>query len=1291
MRLKFRLLALMLVFVLLMPMIVACSDPAVENTPAADKTPVAGELAELPEETAKVDPKDVLIETLRNAEIDANKATITAKFKGDITVSFLDPDTTYSTSDIVDYVDDEGYITIPTNMIESMLMGDSVIAKDFVAIYKQMLVDTFTQGDFADLESMLEGLVESFDIESFVAKYTAPEYVSAYAAIAAIGSVLIANEYIVHMEAGEIETFEYCATDIAEAVENLFELAISNLEGESDLAEILYTLYDEDLLGYLYRGSECGINNDWSDTFSYLDSILGQLAYGMYDYADVAAGVDSYALEVYYPAFADVSYDILNLLTGKYTYANYVFVDMEYVVDALNEYLGSEDGPFANFDLANVMVAYGCAALAIIYSNEMIYDYAINYTEYEVAYFNLGTETWWMNTEDGAVQIATDDVYIIGDVYDEYKYAVNDGGYISGGYSYYSASVYAGADYVYKAYRVSIGAEHVALEDTAAAAFNEMFGLFVSGIGGEMDETDSVMAVAAITAYVISYVGVGNEAEGVIPQSFGEKMILSLLNGTVIEGAEEAIANVAALIGIKDEDDTDDNDPVQDFIDEWINVVEMVEGDFNAEQTVLALVFEALADLYEEIDEYYAANAFSENLALFIAAKYLGYDFIYEGEDLTDGIPAIVAAVMLEEFARRDGNYVERGEIIVFLNEYYEGDMEQIVNYEDILAMALLIKTGSIGALVSFEYPFDAIEYACMNMAFQRYAYNKFCAPYVDDADYDMYYEQYEQAYRTLSMLATEIYIKDAEIPAATAVSAALWVFVSDNITPENSEFFQILAEIANEAIVNDGFDPNEYPIENVIGAYIVPALFVDLGDGTRLIDVICAEFVAAPDGAVAMGDIIEAVYLDSLNGFEAVNGFDAEFYATLLTNVSIALDANGYPTDAIDNILAALALVDGDLDLEVFLNVALPELCGDEAYAALTDVIIALSADIVDVETAVEAIDDAIDALAEIDDIIAVGYLRAVKGLLLASEEINGAASELDPELTEDEINAIMQQALIDALASQAPTSEGIANYVALMYFVNTYGINLIPYAPSVLYMTEDEFCVMFDSDEFADVIAVRAWALKYVELCKAEADIDAIELAVEYLLAAGYYDEEEIPAESDPDFYEKLAVIYTANEIFCFDGYADVVVDIVFNPENIYLHGDALLELAESIIPETQALFVVKSAFYLLSTVAYLGVEDASTVDWDAALAYIPEYYAMFTGEELEIANNEALADMLRATFAEKVNTAITTTVVPYQTPTETLYVVTIVGDLDHSAINGSFEIVIEIRIANEDIVLS
>lgn len=113
MKFKTRLISLLLVLVMLLPMVVACGDPSVENTPKQDKEPVAGELEALPESIEKTDAKELLLEFLKGAELDANMATVTVKFKGDINVSFLDPSVSYSTSDLVDYVDDEGYITFP--------------------------------------------------------------------------------------------------------------------------------------------------------------------------------------------------------------------------------------------------------------------------------------------------------------------------------------------------------------------------------------------------------------------------------------------------------------------------------------------------------------------------------------------------------------------------------------------------------------------------------------------------------------------------------------------------------------------------------------------------------------------------------------------------------------------------------------------------------------------------------------------------------------------------------------------------------------------------------------------------------------------------------------------------------------------------------------------------------------------------------------------------------------------------------------------------------------------------
>jgi len=96
-------------------------------------------------------------------------------------------------------------------------------------------------------------------------------------------------------------------------------------------------------------------------------------------------------------------------------------------------------------------------------------------------------------------------------------------------------------------------------------------------------------------------------------------------------------------------------------------------------------------------------------------------------------------------------------------------------------------------------------------------------------------------------------------------------------------------------------------------------------------------------------------------------------------------------------------------------------------------------------------------------------------------------------------------------------------------------------------------------------------------------------------------------------------------------------------------------------------------------------LDVNSTNTADWDKALAYIPVYYSIFTKSEepLEIANNAAFAELLRPVFADTVNAAFEATVVPYETANEIVYVFTVVGDIEHVAIDGECEFIIEIRV--------
>ena len=256
--------------------------------------------------------------------------------------------------------------------------------------------------------------------------------------------------------------------------------------------------------------------------------------------------------------------------------------------------------------------------------------------------------------------------------------------------------------------------------------------------------------------------------------------------------------------------------------------------------------------------------------------------------------------------------------------------------------------------------------------------------------------------------------------------------------------------------------------------------------------------------------------------------------------------------------------------------------------------------------------------------------------------------------------------------------------NAFALLYLANKYEADVSMLLVPALYMTEEEFVSFLDlGEDMADVLAVRAWADKYLGIYATNGDVNVIELVVDYLVAVGYYDESEIPAANDPDYYQKLATIYAAEMYFQNEEYANAVVDTIFNPENIHLYGDTFFEMAEETVVEAPEDRIMQIVLYMISTKAYLEVADPTTVNWDEVLAYVPVVYSELTGKELEIGNYAALSEMLRPAFTEAVNTAFEATVVPYETSTEIVYVFTVTGELEHVAVEGDCEMIIEIRV--------
>ena len=112
-------------------------------------------------------------------------------------------------------------------------------------------------------------------------------------------------------------------------------------------------------------------------------------------------------------------------------------------------------------------------------------------------------------------------------------------------------------------------------------------------------------------------------------------------------------------------------------------------------------------------------------------------------------------------------------------------------------------------------------------------------------------------------------------------------------------------------------------------------------------------------------------------------------------------------------------------------------------------------------------------------------------------------------------------------------------------------------------------------------------------------------------------------------------------------------------------------------------------KLALYAVSTVAHLEIANPISVDWEKVLAFIPETYEMITGEPLAIANYAALADMLRASFAEDILASIEVECVPYDNASQTIFVFTVKGSVEHSGVIGDFEMIIEIVVPKSEAV--
>lgn len=1240
MKFKIRIFALLLALVMLLPMVVACGDVAVENTPVADKTPEAGELTQVPDEIAKTDAKALLLELLKSSRQDVSMADVSIKFKGDITVSFLEPKISYNTNSFP-HLDENGFAGIDAYMLfetlEEMLNEKVSNIGDFDAGFQQLLFDMLLGAEGQEgFDAVMTEVFNSISFEGLSADYGSSEnYVTALLVSRLVAAACILAEKEAH--AGE-EIPDDCISYIEDnvsytmtVVENVLDTADS--EGEK-LEAIIAEIYEGGYISYLSYGCINGYDNGYTeylDTAQALASIIENVYYFIEYEGDYYAEGDN---TLYYDAIKDELYTLVYIGMATYVEENDVFnygmqeVFVEPIVEALDTYLASAEGPIMQGDFAKALLAISAASVASATSIEVFIDLGLEnaISDVEYAYFNLNTEKWYdVNGEEI-------------DVSDFIKLTNTPVGYANAvGGAPEAYDYVAGAANVYSVYEITLDEIYVDV-NTFVEMSEKTFDLYLNALeNAEITEQNAMLYGSIALTYVLSLPQQDSEYNPVIDTEFAIKYILAIIGFVDNEATVEGLTEIVALF-------TNDED-MQAEILEYLLAAYVPERESADDLNELYIIINIL----ENMDTDKAYNRFDYGnfyweISLHLYNKYLANTdgVIY------DGVPVYVAAGFLYAYANEKLDIDLDCEIIYnyYFDGYYKGDNdnstyagEPLVYYEDLVAMALMLQTyGDLEMLYTYDYPFDFVEHQAATLAVMGVLQ----ARAVNDENTDVL----DIEMNVMLALLDDIFTNNAPAGDRFAIVGQAMLVAFNALRTENDALIDVVQEYVDMYLCDKyqdvDYNGQDYDIDFAF------AMFV-----SSLLD---APDPDAPDYTVL------AYIIDLANGTD-----NPEYNAALVTAITDAImgvdvtdpAAMGELLAALDTVIgvpglgsvadAFLAIVpeDGDNTVELMLDALILEIFGesDLDYTVLTDVILALMGG--DANEVATAIDTAITALMgdadqEIKgDYLVIGYLRALGGY--------------------------------------AMSADAYANVFTLSYVASDLGdYTILAAVPAALYMSYDEFMLYFEFAHNPNYDNVRAWAEQYVNAFMTDAkSVNVVEAAVDFLVASGYYADGEIPAETDENYYEKLTAIYVAESVLGNEDWAEAVVAVMFDRAKLPEYAEVFLGMANA-YSEGDNVYLT-AGLYVLQTVAHLERDDFYEIDWEEVLAYVPTLVYGMTGEELEIANYTALAEMLKKSYDGELAIDVAVECVPYDNVSATTYVFTVKGSIVNKAVNGSFEAII------------
>jgi hypothetical protein len=1297
-------------------MVVACTEPVVENTPAEDKIPGAGVLTEAPDVVEKTDvAKQLLAELLQQSQnVGAEKVEIKGKYKGSITSSFLtpEPENIYEAEDWVEF---------------DMTFLNALLGADASAPLTEVFKNLILGGAYEDGDEFIAGLANSLDFSKIEEEYgSLDNFMTASSASAicfAIVSALAESDKISELP---LELQEYIFT----LSENATDFALKLANGTANFETLFDFIVPESDFGDAIDAIRAGWDGEGNEN-----------------------------IEVYFEAFKEY---IPSIYYSFALYTNFMPTDYdsELAINALTEYLGSENGPFAKGDFAGVLLAFYGAAVTDVFNitiQELFF--------YErTLYYDMVTEKWYdyyceeLELPEGFdVHVNSVDAFVL-DV-DEYIgvhfYSYEDACAFRDELGLNCAILQYCSGYITK--------DGLAFEEYAA----EIYGILYEKICDVIDSGDyDCDTKLALVLSVISYVIANAPAEnmvGRINAMLALQLMVSIYGNGVIDGLEDACVEIVNLIEADVLYDSDVEVIVEQLLDEIM--VKVDEDDGTVDILIKAVVdilmdgalgydsiifdginvTDGLAELIYQIYNGEFHGTVSPGLAVAMLTAYIYFaniDFVndqfsaYINELMENGE---YDSELYDEYRREYTKGVMYDIFTVTADEIYEYAYE---DYEDLRELSVLEVLGFIykyNALAGVEDPdyyFEITnEFENYESAATYLVANVFCdimrplheakaTRYAIDLETGEFsesmYEQkiymYEQIVKltVVSFLDNEymgdtipviiipvfhiMYILDAYETSDMSfiindiASKALEVFMDDYILGLQDAMITSATEHITEADVEiEGINKTVYVLgynAAVDGNTNSPLGTITLTEAYEYIYI--PYIFSEPDGLDGeenpLADLIMVFYAN--RGIE-IDYYDAKSYAHAIINVYndavndgmtaaetleiVAYYVYNHSTDleegsiAYNFIVNVFAIIDVITDDEfeysdkALYEVMLKQFYGDNEYVnAVIELLGKPGKESVreNLKLLVSLIID--DGKGDIFVDIAIAMFTGDKDELVALlEEVSGVEDYA--------LGTTVLSLVAHYLGGFGDLDEDIATVIEAFQI---YGI--------ATEMIEE----LFGEELYPDFTKVMQ---AITDALNAET-IDPVHLALDIMVAEGVFDGIAIPDKSYEYYYEELIALLGAFNIFMREGLnfydakncANVTLLVLTDMENIEDYALRLLTVEEKLFNVGSQLWVVYAG---LSTMAHLEYEDESIVDWERVLDYIE-----ILVPEMTVQNYAALAALLRdaaETIVTDVKTEITLVT---HNELETVYYYTIVGTVSAEDIfECELNIVLEMTVSN------